>query len=115
MACKDGYSKSNMACRDGYSNSNTVYGVGGKWLVEMVTLNAILFMVPPANLPKTSSRNSVRGGAHNRDYPGLWRTDFDERPPDSVSIYAGSNGRNGNPKKILNEKILPEQWSTSCM
>ena len=38
-----------------------------KWLVEMVTLKAILFMVSAANLPKTAGRKFMRGRVVIRD------------------------------------------------
>ena len=104
-----------MACRDGYSKSNILLGVGGKWLVEMVTLKAIFFLVSAANWPKTVSRKFVRGRVVIRDYLGLWRTDFDERPSEHVSIYGGSDGLSERSWKITIEKILPGQGSHSCM
>ena len=48
-----------------------------------------------------------------RDYLGLWRTDFDERPSEHVLIYSGSDGLNERSWKILRQKIWPEQGRVS--
>ena len=72
-------------------------------------------MVSAANWPKTVSRKFGRGRVVIRDYLGLWRTDFDERPSEHVSISGESNGLTEKSWKILSQQILPDQvwvsWS----
>ena len=70
-------------------------------------------MASAANLQKTASRKPVRGGAHNRDYLGLWRAYFDERPSEHVSMYSGSDGLNEMSWEILCQKIWRDQGRVS--
>ena len=71
------------------------------------------FFVSAVNWPKIVSRTFGRGRVVIRDYLGLWRTDFDERPSEHVSIYSGSDGLTERSWKILSEKILPGQGRVS--
>ena len=81
----------------------------------MVTLKAIFFLVSAANWPKTVSRKFVRGRVVIRNYLGLWRTDFDERPSGHVSIHGGSDGLSERSCKIRSRKIWRDQGPHSCM
>ena len=83
-----------MACRDGYSESNIILQSAANW-------------------PTTASRKFGRGRVHNRDFLRITGTDFDERPSEHVSIYGGSNGLNEKSWKVLNQKIWPEQGRVS--
>ena len=56
---------------------------------------------------------SVRGGVHNRDYLGLWRTGFDERPSEHVLIYSGSDGLNARSWEILCQQTWQQQGRVS--
>ncbi len=99
------------------SGAEIVQGPNLTWLVEMVTLKAILFDRSAANQAKWSNRKSVRGWVVIRNYLGIPGTDFDERPPKHVSICDGSNGPSEKSWKIPSEKIWRDQgrvsWSDS--
>ena len=62
-----------MACRDGYSSSNIIFQ-------------------PAAKHAKWSSRKLMRGEVVIRDFLKIRCTELDERPPEHASDYGGSNG-----------------------